>query len=115
MLATNLILSNLDYCNAVLANAMVKQLKPLQKIQNDAVQFIFNLKLREHVAPYFVKLQFLPIKCCISLKLCLLAFILILQMKPRHNIYRSYFKTLNPLLMRTYELELVVIGDRHAC
>ena len=74
MLVTNLILSNVDYCNAVLANTTAKQLKPLQKIQNDAVQFIFNLKLREHVTPYFVKLHFLPIKYRILFKLCLLAF-----------------------------------------
>ena len=79
-----LILSSLDYCNAVLANATAKQLKPLKNIQNDAVRFIFNLKLREHVTPYFVKLHFLPIRYLISFKHCLLAFNIANETSPQY-------------------------------
>ena len=44
MLISNLILNTLDYCNAVLACATAKDLKPLQKIQNRAARFAFRLK-----------------------------------------------------------------------
>ena len=44
MLIPNLILNTLDYCNADLACATAKDLKPLQKNQNCAVRFAFRLK-----------------------------------------------------------------------
>ena len=44
MLVCNLILSQIDYCNVLLANVSNKDLKPLQKTLNDAVCFIFDLK-----------------------------------------------------------------------
>ena len=40
MLVCNLILSQIDYCNVLLANASNKDLKPLQKTLNDAVRLI---------------------------------------------------------------------------
>ena len=43
MLVNNLILSQLDYCNAILANATKNELKPLQKILYNFVRFIYNL------------------------------------------------------------------------
>ena len=39
----NLILSQLDYCNAILANATKNELKLLQKILHNSVRFIYNL------------------------------------------------------------------------
>ena len=62
MLISNLILNTLDYCNAVLACATAKDLKPPQKIQNRAVRFAFRLKQREHITPYLKQLLFLPVK-----------------------------------------------------
>ena len=44
MLVCNLILSQIDYCNVLLANASNKDLKPLPKTLNDAVRFILDLK-----------------------------------------------------------------------
>ena len=44
MLVYNLILSQIDYCNVLLANASNKDLKLFQKTLNDAVCFIFDLK-----------------------------------------------------------------------
>ena len=43
LLINNLILSNLDYCNSILACLPEYQIYPLQKILNKAVRFIFNL------------------------------------------------------------------------
>ena len=59
MLVCNLILSQIDYCNVLLANASNKDLKPFQKTLNDAVRFIFDLKWNDHVTPYLIHLHFL--------------------------------------------------------
>ena len=64
MLVYNLILSQIDYCNVLLANASNKGLKPL----NDAVHFIFDLKWNERVTPYLIRLHFLPVQYRIAFK-----------------------------------------------
>ena len=87
MLISNLILDTLDYCNAVLACATAKDLKPLQKIQNHAVRFAFRLKRREHITPYLKQLHFLPVKYRIMFKLCLISYDILNRISP------SYFKT----------------------
>ena len=68
------IFSHLDYCNAVLGGISVSQLMTLQKLQNSAVRFIFNLKKREHIKPYLKKVHFLPVKERIDFKIALLTF-----------------------------------------
>ena len=49
------ILSIIDYCNAVYGGLTEKNIQKLQKIQNNAVRFIFNIngkKKKEHIMPY---------------------------------------------------------------
>ena len=74
ILVCNLILSQIDYCNVLLANASKKDLKPLQKTLNDAVRLIFDLKWNDHVTPYLIHLHFLPAQYRIAFKLCLIAY-----------------------------------------
>ena len=45
------VLSHLDYCNSVLGCISEAQLKTLQKIQNNAVRFIFGLKGKDYHKP----------------------------------------------------------------
>ena len=61
MFVNNLILSQLDYYNAILANAINNDLKPLQKILHSFVHFIYNLNWNEHVTPYLIKMHFYPL------------------------------------------------------
>ena len=68
------IFSHLDYCNTVLGGISVSQLMTLQKLQNSAVRFIFNLKKREHIKLYLKKVHFLPVKERIDFKIALLTF-----------------------------------------
>ena len=71
------ILCFIDYCNSVYSTLTIKQLHSLQKIQNTAVRFIFNLygeKSREHIMPYLKKLHFLPVHYRIKFKISLLMF-----------------------------------------
>ena len=68
-----------------------KNLHKLQKIQNNAVRFIFGLygkKLKEPITPYLKKLHFLPVKFRIKFKVALLVF------KCLNNISPGYLKNL---------------------
>jgi hypothetical protein len=57
-----------------LVGATGKDIKPLERILNKAVRFIFSLKKRTHITPYLFKLHFLPIQYRIKFKICLIGF-----------------------------------------
>ena len=95
MLVCNLILSQIDYCNVLLANASNKDLKPSQKILNDAVRFIFHLKWNDHVTPYFIHLHFLPVQYRIAFKLCLIAYKLLHGRAP--TCLTDMFQSFSPI------------------
>ena len=74
LLVTNLIMSTLDYCNALLIGSTDKLIRPLHLTLNKAVRFIYNLRIREHISPYHTKVHFLPVKKRIKFKACLIAY-----------------------------------------
>ncbi len=63
-----LVLSRLDYCNALLAGLPASSIKPLQLIQNAAARLISNEPKRTHVTPLFINLHWLPIAARIKFK-----------------------------------------------
>ena len=67
-LVTALILSRLDYCNAVLAGLPASTLAPLQRVLNAAARLVLELGPRDHISAALHELHWLPIY-----KLCLLA------------------------------------------
>ena len=81
-MVTNVILSNLDYCNSLLSICTKTSLKPLQTIFNRSIRFIFGINRRTHISPYQQKLHFLPIFYRIKFKLCLLSYKIFNQIAP---------------------------------
>ncbi len=69
-----LVLSRLDYCNALLAGLPASSIKPLQLIQNAAARLIFNEPKRTHVTPLFINLHWLPIAARIKFKALMFAY-----------------------------------------
>ncbi len=59
LLVQALVLSRLDYCNALLAGLPASSIKPLQLIQNAAARLIFNEPKRMHVTPQFIIISFI--------------------------------------------------------
>ncbi len=54
LLVQALVVSRLDYCNALLAGLPSNTIKPLQMIQNAAARLVFNEPKRTHVTPLFI-------------------------------------------------------------
>jgi len=72
-----LILSRLDYCNAILAG-----LPPLQRVMHAAGRVIYDLKPYDHVTPALKALHWRPIKQRIEFKLWLLVHLAIKNKAP---------------------------------
>ncbi|KAI2644894.1 Huntingtin [Labeo rohita] len=74
LLVQALVISRLDYCNALLAVLPSCTIKPLQMIQNAAARLVFNEHKRAHVMPHFITLHWLPVAAHIKFKTLMLAY-----------------------------------------
>ncbi len=66
LLVQALVISRLDYCNALLAGLPSNTIKPLQMIQNAAARLVFNEPKRAHVTPLFISLHWLQLQLASS-------------------------------------------------
>ena len=98
MLVRNLILSKLDYCNAILANIQKYLINKLQRVMNASVRFIYDIKKHDHISYYLKKAHFLPVQKCIEFKLCTLVF------KITHSLAPTYLKDLVKLHIPSRDL-----------
>ncbi len=74
LLVQALVISWLDYCNALLAGLPSSTIKPLQMIQNAAARLVFNEPKRAHVTPLSISLRWLPLVSRINFKTLILAY-----------------------------------------
>ncbi|XP_067235936.1 uncharacterized protein [Chanodichthys erythropterus] len=74
ILVQALVISRLDYCNALLAGLPACTVKPLQLIQNAAARLVFNEPKRAHVTPLFISLHWLPVAARIQFKALMFAY-----------------------------------------
>ncbi|KAI2642373.1 hypothetical protein H4Q32_026077 [Labeo rohita] len=74
LLVQALVISRLDYCNALLAGLPSCTIKPLQMIQNAAARLVFNEPKRAYVTPLFITLHWLPVAARIKFKTLMLAY-----------------------------------------
>ena len=73
-LVSSLVLSRLDYCNALFVGLPDTQLDRLQNVQNNAARMIFRRSKRHHITPLLMKLHWLPVKYRVEYKIATLAF-----------------------------------------
>ena len=69
-----LVMSRLDYGNAMLYGLPETQLRKLQMIQNSAARLITGTRRRDHITPVLFSLHWLPVRQRIEFKLILLVF-----------------------------------------
>ena len=71
--AQALVISKLDYCNAILEELPACTVTPLQILQNAVAHSVFDPPKRTHVTPLLVTLHWLPVAARIKLKSLTLA------------------------------------------
>jgi len=73
-LACSLILSRLDYCNAVLHGAPASSIQKLQRVQNTAARVVLQSVRRSPSQPLLQQLLWLPVRQRIHYKLAVLMY-----------------------------------------
>ncbi len=108
LLVQALVISRLDYCNALLAGLPSNTIKPLQMVQNAAARLVFNEPKRAHVTLLFVSLHWLPVAARIQFKTLMLAYRTTTGSASAyfHSLLRSYIPSRSPAyfhsLLRIY-------------
>ncbi len=74
LLVQAIVISRLDYCNALLAGLPSCTIKPLQMIQNAAADWSSAKPKRAHVTPLFISLHWLLVAARIKFKTLMLAY-----------------------------------------
>ncbi|XP_038570659.1 uncharacterized protein LOC119899895, partial [Micropterus salmoides] len=74
LLVQAMVISRIDYCNALLAGLPACAVKPLQMVQNAAALLVFDQPKRTHVTPLFSHLHWLPVASRIKFKSLMLAY-----------------------------------------
>ena len=69
-----LVLSRLDYCNALLAGSPQVLLDKIQRVINCSARLIFKVPKSAHITPLLHNLHWLPISCQIQYKIALICF-----------------------------------------
>ena len=69
-----MVISRLDYCNALLTGLPACAVKPLQMVQNAAACLVINKPLTAHITPLFIELHWLPLAAGIKFKALMLAY-----------------------------------------
>ncbi len=112
LLVQALVISRLDYCNALLAGLPSNAIKPLQMIQNAAARQVFNEPKRAHVTPLLISLHWLPVAARIKFKTLMLAYRTTTGSAPAyfHSLMTIYIPSRS--LRSTSERRLVVPSQR---
>ena len=98
MLASQQILSRIDYCNSTYHELPAYLLKKLQTLMNKTARMIFKKPFGEHVSPLYIQLHWLPIKARIQYKLCCLVHTAMHQGLPvylRSKLQRLMYENIN--------------------
>ena len=72
--ASAIVGSRLDYCNAILVGISETNLNKLQCVQNTLARVVTGTRRRDHISPVLADLHWLPIHARITYKIATLVF-----------------------------------------
>ncbi|XP_051506392.1 uncharacterized protein LOC127413344 [Myxocyprinus asiaticus] len=95
LLVQSLVITRLDYCNALIACLPACAIRPLKIIQNTAAHLVLNEPKRVHVTPLLVSLHWLPTDARIKFKALMLAYRTVTGSAPAYlkSFMQSYVPT----------------------
>ena len=79
-----IILSKIDYNNALLAGLPNNLIDSLQSIINSGIRFIYGVRSRDHITPYILKSHILPVKYRIEYKICITVYNCLFGLAPKY-------------------------------
>ena len=80
----SLVMSHLDYCNALLIGIQQDLIAKLQRLQNSAARIVSRTRKYEHITPVLIKLHWLPIKFRIQFKVLMLVYKALNGLAPKY-------------------------------
>ena len=84
----NLLISRINYCNALLSGIQQDIIAKLQRLQNHAARIVTRIKWHEHITPVLEHQHWLPVKFRIDFKILLIVF------KPLNGLVPEYVSEL---------------------
>ena len=79
-----LVISRIDYCNAILYGLPAVHVNRLQRVQNATARLLTNTQRYSHITPIMINLHWLPVKFRIIFKVNLMTF------KALHGLAPAY-------------------------
>ena len=83
-LVLSLCVSHLDYCNAALYGLPDITISRMQRVQNMCVHLVLRRTKWDSATACLAKLHWLPIRQCITFKICVLTYMLLHKQGPRY-------------------------------
>uniref|UniRef100_A0A8B9HMG4 Reverse transcriptase domain-containing protein n=1 Tax=Astyanax mexicanus TaxID=7994 RepID=A0A8B9HMG4_ASTMX len=113
LLVQAVVISRLDYCNALLTGLPACVVKPLQMIQNAAARLVFNQPKRAHVTPLLIEVHCLPVDARIKFKTLTIAYKVMTEQAPSylHSLLKAY-ATSRPL--RSSNERRLALPNKHS-
>ena len=103
-----LVISRLDYSNAVLYGITEALVNKLQMVQNSAARLIARRRKHQHITPVLIGLHWLPVRWRVQYKLLIVVFTALHGLAPGYirDIITPYLPTRN---LRSADLHLLVV------
>lgn len=112
LLACSLVLSRLDYCNALLYHMTDKNVNRLQRVQKSLARIVCQAPYRSPSTPLLKELHWLPIRQRIDYKIAVLTYKARLHRQPSylHDLIQDYIP---PRVLRSSDAHLLSVPSAH--